>query len=163
MNPKNQPALSLLNHSPYPLKETEKGFVFETDFGLTYAVTFIDDSAYTAESLSVNTVLSFSITPIVGEVKQEDPRVGVTIIKALLLTFDTLPDVVINYICSLDNDQEVARSRLFHSWYSKTAMERFVKLDYINREERIHTSVIFQRTHPNGEAIKSRFMSAFDK
>lgn len=153
----------MLSHLPYPLKETEEGFTFETDFGLTYALTFTDDSDYIPESLSVDRVLSFSITSIVGEVKQKDAKVEVTIIKALLLTFDTLPDVVINYICSLDNHQEIARSRLFHSWYSKTAMNRFVKLDYTSVEDRIHTFVIFQRTHPHAEAIESRFKSTFDK
>jgi hypothetical protein len=163
MSPKNQPELPSLNPLPYLLRETETGFGFETDFGLTYALTFTDDSAYIAESLSVNTVLSFSITSIVGEAKQKDPRVEVTIVQALLLTFDALPDAVITYICSLDNDQEVARSRLFQHWYRKVAMDRFIKLDYINQEHRIHTSVIFQHTHPDSEAIKSQFRSTFDK
>lgn len=162
MNQKNLPELSSLNPLPYPLTNVEEGFVFKTDFGITYAIRFTDDSDYIPESSFVNEVFSFSITPIVGVVKQKDPRVEQTVIKAILLTFEALPNAVMNYVCSLDDDQEIARSRLFHRWYLK-AGSRFIKIDHTDKESRIHTSVIFRRNHPAETEIRSRFSRSFDK
>lgn len=162
MSPKNQPELNSSSHLPYPLTNVEDGFVFETDFEITYKIGFADDSDYVSGSSFVNEAFSFSITPIAGVVKQKDPRVEQTVIKAVLLTFEALPNAVMNYVCSLDNDQEVARSRLFHRWYLK-AGSRFIKIDHTDEESRIYTSVIFQRDHPAEAEIRSRFGSSFDK
>lgn len=162
MSPKNQPELNSSNHSPYPLKSVEEGFVFKTDFGITYAIRFTDDSTYVLDWSFANELFSFSITPIAGVVKHKDPRVERTVIDTVLLAFEALPNAVINYVCSLDDNQEIARSRLFHRWYLK-AGSRFVKIDYTDQEDRIYTSVIFQRNHPAEDEIRNRFSRSFDK
>ncbi|WP_227686997.1 DUF6169 family protein [Spirosoma arboris] len=145
------------------MRNVEDGFLFETDFGITYAIRFTDDSGYIPESSFVGTLFSFSITPIAGQVKQKDPRVEQTVIKAILLTFEALPTAVINYVCSLDDDQEVVRSRLFHRWYLKAGTNHFVKFDQTDTESRIFTSVIFSKNHPAEEEIRRRFDRTFDK
>jgi hypothetical protein len=48
----------------------------------------------------------------------------------------------------LDDDQEVARNRLFHRWYLKAGINRFVKLDHTDHDSRIYTSVISKATTP---------------
>lgn len=113
MKPKNQPELSLLSPLPYLLKDAENGFTFETNFGILYKISYTDDSDYLFESSFVNAVYSFSITHLAGQIQHKDPRVEQTLIKALLLTFETSPTALINYVCSLDDNQEVARNRLF--------------------------------------------------
>ena len=164
MSPKNQPELSSSSPLPYPLRSVEEGFVFETAFGLTYSIRFTDDSDYVPQwSPLAGSVFSFSITPIAGEVKQKDPRVERTVIEAVLSTFEASPNVVINYVCSLEANQEIARSRLFHSWYLKVGSDRFVKLDRTDYENRIYTSVIFRRNHSAEAEIRSRFNESFDK
>ncbi|GAB4010816.1 hypothetical protein GCM10028808_22750 [Spirosoma migulaei] len=145
------------------MRNVEDGFIFETDFGITYAIRFTDDSDYISESSFVGTIFSFSITPIAGQVKQKDPRVEQTVIKSVLLTFEALPNAVINYVCSLDDDQEVARSRLFHRWYLKAGTNSFIKLDRTDPESRIFTSVVFSTNHPAEEEIRRRFVQIFDK
>lgn len=70
--------------SPYPLRNVEEGFIFETDFGVTYAIRFADDSGYVPEPSFLYDVFSFSITPIAGVVKQKDPRVEQTVVQAVL-------------------------------------------------------------------------------
>ncbi len=151
------------NRLPYPLTENESGFVFETDFNVTYQIAFTDDSDYITESSLLITVLSFSITPIAGEGKQRDPRVEQTVLNALLSTFDALPDVVINYVCSVADNQEAARSRLFHGWYLKIGKDDFVKLDHIDQVNRIHTPIVFRRNHPKENQLRSFFEDVFDK
>lgn len=163
MRLKNQPELSSSSPLPYLLRNADEGFIFETDFGIIYAIRFTDDSDYVSGSSFVNEVFSFSITPIIGQVKQKGPRVEQTVIEAILLTFEALPNAVINYVCSLDNDQEVVRNRLFHQWYLKAGRHRFVKLDHTDHENRIYTSVIFQSNHPAEEEIRNRFNGTFDK
>ncbi|WP_298607143.1 DUF6169 family protein [uncultured Spirosoma sp.] len=116
-----------------------------------------------SESSFAHAIFSFSITPIAGLVKQKDPRVEQTVIRAILLTFEALPDAVINYVCSLDNDQQIARSRLFHRWYHKAGATQFVKLDFTDHENRIYTSVLFRNNHPAEEEIRNRFTESFDK
>ena len=163
MKPKNQPELSSLSPLPYQLKDVKNGFAFETDFGVTYEISFIDDSDYLFESSFINSVFSFSITHVAGQIQQKDPRVEQTILNALFLTFESSPDTVINYVCSLDDDKEVARNRLFQNWYLKIGKESFEKLDHSNPENRVYSSVIFRRNHPAKEEIKRMFRQTFDK
>ncbi len=161
--PKNQPTSSLLSPLPYPLTSVEDGFVFETDLNVTYKIGFADDSAYISDPDVAGLVFSFSIVQIAGQVKQRDPRIEQTVVAALLSTFDALPDAVINYVCSLDDDQEAVRSRLFQCWYLKLGTDRFLKLDHINPDGRIYTSAIFRRNHPHEAAIRNWFSGSFDK
>ena len=163
MSQKDQQESNLLSPSPYHLRGIDEGFAFDTDFGITYIIRFTDDSDYLAESSVSVTILTFSISPINGEVKQKDVRVEVTIIQALMLTFEILPDVVINYVCSLEDNQEKARSRLFNSWFLKSGKDRFVKLDYVNQDDKIYTSAIFRRDHPAEQQIERLFEQVFDK
>jgi len=165
MRPKNQPALSLPSPLPYLLKDVENGFAFKTDFGITYEISFTDDSGYLLESSFsfVNDVFSFSITHVAGHIQQKDPRVEQTIIKALFLTFEASPNAVLNYVCSLDDSKEVARNKLFHGWYLKLGKEIFVKLDHTSLESRIYSSIIFRRNHPAEEEIKRMFRQVFNK
>lgn len=163
MSQKDQQESNSLSRSPYPLKTTDEGFSFDTDFGITYLVRFTDDSDYITESSFVRNVLTFSITPISGEVKRKDPRVEQTIIRTIILTFEMTPDAVINYVCSLDDNQEKARSRLFHAWYLRKGRERFVKLNYEDQDNKIYTSAIFRRNHPAEKEIEDLFKQIFDK
>lgn len=64
---------------------------------------------------------------------------------------------------SLDNSQELARNRLFHWWYLKTGQERFIKLDFDDRENRIHVSVLFRRNHPAEIEIQESLTELFAK
>ena len=163
MKPKNRLKLSLSNPLPYQLKDVESGFTFETDFGVTYAILFTDDSDYLFGSSFINSVFSFSITHVAGQIQQKDPRVEQTILNTLFLTFESSPDAVINYVCSLDDDREIARNRLFHGWYLKIGKESFEKLDHTNPENRVYSSVIFLRNHPAREEIKRMFRQTFEK
>ena len=163
MNQKNPLALSSLSPSPYPLRSAEAGFIFETDFGITYEIRFTDDSGYVPESSFFDAIFSISVTLIAGQITQKDPRVEQTIVQAILLTFDASPNTVLNYVCGLDNDQEVARNRLFQHWYRKIGIDHFIKIDRTDFENRIYTSVIFRRDHPAEREIRSRLTDVFDK
>lgn len=163
MSLKNPLASNSSNPLPYPLKNVEEGFLFGTDFGITYAIRFTNDADYMTASSFSHEVFSFSITPIAGQVRQKDPRVEQTVIRAILLTFDALPDAVINYVCSLDNDQQIARSRLFHRWYLKAGTTHFIKLDFTDHENRIYTSVLFRSNHPAEAEIRNLFAESFTK
>ncbi|WP_020596930.1 DUF6169 family protein [Spirosoma panaciterrae] len=163
MSQKNQPESNSSNPLPYPLRSVEDGLIFVTELGVTYKIGFADDSVYVSESSFAHEVFSFSITPIAGQVRQKDPRVEQTVIRAILLTFDTLPDAVINYVCSLDNDQQIARSRLFHRWYLKAGTTHFIKLDFTDHENRIYTSVLFRSNHPAEAEIRNLFAESFTK
>lgn len=150
---------------PYPLKDSNTGFIFETDFGLVYEISFTDDSGYLTGSSfsSVDTVFSFTITHLSGQIQHKDPRVESTIISALHLTFASLPLAVITYVCSLDDNQEKARNRLFHNWYLRTGKNYFVKLDHTSADERIYSSVIFRSDNPAREDINNLFFTLFHK
>nr|WP_293840281.1 DUF6169 family protein [uncultured Arsenicibacter sp.] len=163
MSQKNLPELSLLNLSPYRLSETEDGFVFDTDHGVTYALRFTDDSEYVFGSSFAYNTFSFSVLPVKGYAKKKDIRVADTIIYALWGVFEAIPEAVITYVCSLESTQERARSRLFHSWYLKTGEAHFTKFDYSDLENRIYTSVLFRNEHPHKDEINLIFEKAFVK
>lgn len=150
---------------PYLLKDSDTGFIFETDLGLLYEISFTDDSGYLTESSfsSINPVFSFTITHLSGQIQPKDPRIEQTIISALYQTFESLPTAVVSYVCSLDNNQEIARNRLFHSWYLKTGKDYFVKLDHTIIDDRIYSSVIFRSDHPARDEIKNLFFTLFHK
>lgn len=148
---------------PYPLRKIKGGFSFETVHGIVYETKLADDSDYVSESSFVGPVVSFSIIHVTGQVREKDPRVEQTVVQALLQTFDEQPDVVINYICSLDDSQELARNRLFHWWYIKTGQERFIKLDFDDHHNRIHASALFRRDHPAETDIRESLTDLFAK
>ena len=95
----------------YPLTKIEDGYLFDTKYGVAYKIGLADDSAYIAESSFHGPALSLSITILSGQPAQKDSVVEQTVVDAVLRTFDASSDVVINYICSLDDGQEMARSR----------------------------------------------------
>ena len=147
----------------YPLTRIEDGYLFDTQYGVVYKIGLTDDSAYIAESSFRGFALSLSITVLSGQSAQKDPVVEQTVVSAILLTFNELPDVVINYICSLDDGQEMVRNRLFHWWYLKTGQERFIKLDFEDQKGRVHASALFRRDHPAENEIRESLTDLFTK
>lgn len=147
----------------YLLEKIKVGYIFDTSCDVTYKVTFYDDSNYLFESSFHGPVLTLSIACTSGQPAQRDPRIEQTVVQALLQTFDELPDVVINYICSLDDSQELARNRLFHWWYLNTGQERFIKLDFDDQQNRVHASALFQRNHPSEVQIRESLTDLFAK
>lgn len=85
----------------YPLEKIEDGYTFDTNYGVTYKIGLFDDSGYLVESSFYGPVFSLSITCLSGQPAQKDPRVEQTVVQALVRTFDSSPDVVINYIYEL--------------------------------------------------------------
>jgi len=112
--------------NPYKITEQEDGFVFETDFGLSYKITFLKHNAF--DDLGFSSY-EFGFYPVGEEKRFKDQRIEDTIIFALDDFFQKNPDCIILYVCdSLDNRAR-ERTILFDRWYKKYTSDTFAKLN----------------------------------
>lgn len=106
MNPKNRPESSSLRPTSYSLIRDKDSFAFTTDKGAIYKITFIQDADYIDYLPFADDVYSFVLEQTSGEYKGRDPRMKQTVIETLERFFENLPQAVIIYNCSQENDHE---------------------------------------------------------
>jgi len=145
----------LSSPSSYPLSETENGYVFITDLGLPYAITFLDCSSYLQESDLYGTVslyeFAFSIEQGYNR-SNYDPRIEPTIANTIEQFFilNSQDAVVVTYDSS-DRKQD-ARKRLFDRWYNQYSPARPIKqFNYTIDIPEVHRSahmILVRKDHP---------------
>lgn len=162
MSPENRLALSLSSPTPYPLSETEQGFAFMTEQGVTYRLDFTSDSDYLPHTPFGDSVFSFSILPISGSFDRRDPRIEPTIVQALHLLFEADPKAVLVYVCSTEHDQERVRSRLFNQWFFRH-QESFEKFDFTYPEQRLYMSAIVRQDLPESWRVELAILQAVEQ
>jgi hypothetical protein len=162
-NPRNPSEASSSSLQPYPLREAEEGFYFTTEGGIDYYLQLKFRDGYFDTASFSDDVAEFSIIPFGSKVgRKSDRRIMATIVEMSSAAFFDKPNLVVIYICSLENDQEMSRQYLFNKWFRKNGAG-FVKIDFNHEEKRQYASVIFQENHPFKDEIIDVFTEIQNK
>ena len=162
MSQESQPTSNSSNPSPYPLSETETGFAFITDRGAIYRLDFTSDSDYLPDTPFADSVYSFSILPISGSFDRKDPRIEPTVVDAIGLLFEAIPQAVLIYVCSTEDDQELVRSRLFRQWFSRHK-DAYTKFDFNYPQQRLYMSAIVRQDFPEKYQVELTILQAVEQ
>jgi hypothetical protein len=160
MNPNGPKEFSLLSLFPYELQDTEDGYLFTTQGGVTYKLGFRLDADYFIGHDFAKALLSFSITPIEGEVTDKDPRIEATVADTLRQVFEGDPNTIIAFTCSTEGDQERQRRILFGRWYQNNG-DGFTRLTHTDKKSRLYTAAIFREDHPDRNEIEETFSAVY--
>ncbi|MCK8496036.1 DUF6169 family protein [Spirosoma sp. RP8] len=146
------------NYLPYPLISDEDGFLFTTDAGIEYRILTRPDADYFPDLEFAESIFSFSFYPAnnAEPSKESDPRIECTVIYALVLIFDSRPDVVLSFTCSTKDGRERHRSILFGKWFSQYG-GGYTRIKRSNPQTSFYAYTIFLADHPHSEQIKEEF------
>ena len=140
------------DRAPYDVAYDDDGeIIFLTDNGISYSVTFDDDSnpyyaAYWFNLTNLNNISSPS-----------DKKIAQTVICIIEEFFRQNPDILL-YMCSTDGGQQAQRSRLFFRWFNGAEQQKhyYIRATEIKGEDGIdYVACIVQRNNPHlGEIIE---------
>jgi hypothetical protein len=135
--------------NPYQLLESDSGYIFTTDRGLTYYIYFLDySSTFLDYPRIVCPVYTFNIDLIEGDhtTSPEDPRIGDTIAAVFAHFFKGLDNVAI-YVCDSIDDRQQGRKRKFDLWFYMYNSGDWIKEDgeQLLDGVRIFTSMIISK------------------
>ncbi len=141
-------------YAPYKVESVENEYLFETDNGIQYGVSF--DPEEMPEDL---TAYWFNLANRSMKASPNDRKIRTTIIFILEDFFRQNPDILL-YMCDNANDQQAMRSRLFLRWFNAYGQQA----DYYTRTEMVkdeteenYIAIIVKRTHPRLDDIISMF------
>lgn len=141
--------------SPYPVWQAENNYVFTTEYGIEYSVSFdLDDyPGFTA--------YWFNLTNLHHEKSPGDAKIPQTLICIIEEFFNKNPDILL-YLCSTDGNQQAQRARLFLRWFNGYEQQQryAIKTTPVKGDETTeYVALIVQRTNPRINEI----MELFDK
>ncbi len=101
--------------SPYEVKASKKGYMFETINGLHYEIRFFEE-----RPIGGCETYQFSFSKAEDTPTSHDPYVRFTLFAIIDEFFITNEDVML-YICDTSDRREAARNRLFIRWFRQSA------------------------------------------
>ena len=158
-SPKNPKEYNLSSLFPYNLEENEDGFTFVTDGGTLYQLAFRSDSKYFPGLRFAESLFSFSITVITGDILA-DPRIEDTVADILNQLFEASPAAIITYTCSLDGNYDRHRRITFGRWYAQWG-DGFARIIHNDKASRLYVAAIFRDDHPNKSDIEANFYRVY--
>lgn len=106
----------ILEHAPYELVLSDDGFMFQTDFGIHYSVSFNKEDIILGGCATYQLI----IRKIEEKRSAHDPKVEVTILSIINEFFRSNQEVLL-YLCDTSDGREASRNRLFLSWFDRYA------------------------------------------
>ena len=140
----------------YVMLSPKGGYIFETEMGIHYTVSFEEESA-----IGGCTTYQFIIEKMEKARSSHDPKVELTILAIIDQFFAEHLDVLL-YMCDDSDGREANRNRLFLSWFKKNAdTERFdIRAANATVEGRgFYAAIIVEKRNPLLEAIIDDFES----
>lgn len=156
MKSQNPKASSLSSPLPYPVRESEQGYGFTTDYDIEYLIALTSDRNLLPDEPFASYLYSFSIIVFNERTPASDLRAEATVVEALNQIFAANPHTIISYVCSLEDDMERARRVLFSRWFRQHGVG-FTRLEFTDAENRIYAAAIFQAGHPHQADIDTAF------
>jgi hypothetical protein len=137
-----------LNH--YEIFEIPNGFLFTTNQGIEYTVYFINGEEYLPNQSYSKDLYVFGFQ---SKIKSAyDKRVGETIIKILNQFFVEGKNMIV-YSCDQSDRKEIARKKLFDSWFNAYGLIDYIKIDF-QFDDSLFVSVIYRKDNPNIKDIE---------
>lgn len=100
--------------------------IFNTDFGLTYIVSF---RWMGTSSFPLDHLYSVDFIEENGQKRKVDSKVSATIRKIIVVFTQKNPGCVLHYLCDIAGGKQKYRARLFSKWFSMSATGHWTKLD----------------------------------
>jgi hypothetical protein len=145
----------LLENSPYDITLSDKGFIFKTDFGVHYRISFEEESII----LGGCKVYQFILQNVEHQRMQHDPKVELTVLAIINEFFRSNQEVLL-YICDTSDGKEEFRNRLFLRWFDKHAAPGRFTICTANakvEEEMVYAAIIVENTNPRLSEITDDF------
>jgi len=140
--------------SAYDVKYNDHGaIVFDTDYGVRYAVTFDEGEN------PFFTAYWFNLTNLNNKPSPGDSKIAQTVICIIEEFFRQNPDILL-YMCSTSDGLQAQRARLFLRWFNgaKQREQYFIRASEVKGEDcDEYVAMIVQRNNPNLNKIIERF------
>ena len=148
---------NLSNLLPYLILETEQGFYFDNEQGVTYYVYFTDATGYFPDSDYGDYLKIFGFEPTSeSNGTGFDQRTSETLLYLLVKFFEQDSRNVALYVCDQTDGRQAHRKRLFERWFRQYATKSFVKFDE-EFEDIVYISAITSSQNPLLERFESDF------
>lgn len=142
--------------SPYNvINSGESSFVFVTDHGVKYEISFVLD--YT---LGINNSYQLCIDNVEDKTQPRDVKVRDTIAEIIKEFFNT-NEVSLLYICDTSDGRQKVRDRIFKIWFEEKALHdqfTLIPASIVVDGDEYFASLILCNNHPQFEAISNMFV-----
>lgn len=145
----------ILESAPYELMLSGEEFVFQTDFGIHYSVSFNKEDIVLGGCATYQII----IRKIEETKSRHDPKVEATILSIINEFFRSNLEVML-YLCDTSDGREESRNRLFLSWFDRyEEKNRFTicKAHAKVEGEGLFLCIIVDNRNPKLEAITEDF------
>lgn len=147
--------------SAYEVIRIENGYVFLTDNGVWYKISFIKSNPYIKPVEYSDNIYSFSFD-CDKDNGSEDSKICNTIAKSLF-EFMQNPNNIIYFICDVNDNRQALRNRLFERWYRKHANNKIKKINttFIDENSSIDffMSMLYNVENPFAKKVSTDFYS----
>ena len=150
----------IMDNSPYDITLSDVGFIFKTDYGIHYRVSF-DKEDITLGGCDTYQLILQNVEHIRPA---HDPKVETTVLAIIDEFFRSNMEVLL-YICDTSDGKEGGRNRLFLRWFDKHAAPgRFTictaraKIE----NELVYAAIIVENRNPKLKEITADFKKTAD-
>ena len=147
----------ILQDSPYDITLAEGRFVFQTDFGIHYVVSFDKEDIVLGGCNTYQLILQKAD----GIHTPHDAKIETTVL-AIVNEFFRLNQHVLLYVCDTSDGKEGGRNRLFLRWFEHHAEPKRFTICTANasvEEEMVYIAIIVDNRNPNLEAVTKEFQA----
>lgn len=145
----------ILEDSPYGITLSGTGFIFKTDYGIHYRVSFDKEDIVLGNCETYQLILQN-----VENVRMpHDPKVELTVL-AIIYEFFRSNQHVLLYICDTSDGKESSRNRLFLYWFEKHAEPNRFTICTAHaqiEDEVVYAAIIVDNRNPKVNEITADF------
>lgn len=145
----------ILRNAPYDLMLSGDNFMFQTDLGIRYSVSFCKEDIV----LGGCDTYQLIIRKIEEERSRHDPKVEATILAIINEFFQSNLEVML-YLCDTSDGREESRDRLFFSWFERYAEKNRFTICRAHAEvegEGLFLCIVVDNRNPKLKAITEDF------
>ena len=145
----------ILDNSPYDITLSDAGFIFQTDFGIHYRVSF-DKEDIVLGGCDTYQLILHNVEHLRPA---HDPKVEQTVLAIIDEFFRSNLEVLL-YICDTSDGKEGSRNRLFLRWFERNAAPgRFsiCTAKAIIENETVYAAIIVENRNPKLKEITTDF------
>lgn len=142
-------------NSPYDITMADGKFVFCTDYGIHYVVSFDEESIV----LGGCKTYQFILQKVERTRSPHDAKIEATVL-AIIDEFFRSNQHVLLYICDTSDGKESSRNRLFLRWFERHAAPNQFTICTANakvEDEMFYVTIIVDNRNPNLQAIADEF------
>lgn len=145
----------ILQNAPYDITLSEVGFIFQTDAGIHYRVSFDEEEIV----LGGCKTYQFILYKVENVRAPHDPKIETTVL-AIINEFFRSNQHVLLYVCDTSDGKESGRNRLFLRWFERNAAPDQFTIRTASakvEDETVYIAIIVDNSNPKLQAITDDF------